>query len=290
MKRALVFATLFLVLAVAPSPSSPADGTKEELIRLQSDVLALTNQIRVLEKGFNEQTQGLKSLVVQLNDQVGQSFLLIQRLSTELEARVSSDRQGIQSMIEEIRSVSRKMDDNATRTSALAQQISDMKVESKPITQRIYQSAASTPGSQSLSADGIYYEAYNDLIQGNFDLAVEGFRAFLKNFPSNEKADDAQYNIGEAFYSSKKFPEAITAFTAVINDHPDGDKAASAYFKRGKAELLIGERENATNDFKTVVQKYGDTPEASLAAGELTQLGVDPTKLGRPAPARRRPL
>ncbi len=286
MKRLPFVTILFLLLALAPNASA---GTKEELIRLQSDVLALTNQIRALEQSFSEQTQSLKSLVVQLNDQVGQSFLVIQKLSGELQAQASGDRSGLQSVIEEVRSLSRKMDDNATRISALAQQVSDMKMDSKPMTQRVYQSAGTGPEALSFSADQIYYEAYNDLIQGNFDLALEGFRAFLKNFPSNEKADDAQYNIGEAYYGNKNYLDAIRAFTAVINDYPAGDKLASAHFKRGKAELLIGENENATNDFKIVVQKHPDSPEASLAAAELTQLGVDPSRLAKPSPPRRRP-
>lgn len=287
MKRRVVFCQLFLLLALAPS--SPA-GTKEELVRLQNDVLALKNQILLLEQTFNEQNQGLKSLVVQLNDQVGKSFLLIQKLSAELQAQTSGDKNSSAAVLEEVRALTRKMDDNATQISALAQQIADLKVQSKPITQRIYQSAAGNPDALAVSADGIYNEAYTDLVQGNFDLALEGFRTFLSSFPSNEKADDAQYNIGEVCFSMRNYPEAVAAFTAVINNYPSGDKIASAYFKRAKVELLMGERENAISDFRTVVQKYASAPEAGLAANELKQLGVDPSKAApRQSPARRKP-
>jgi tol-pal system protein YbgF len=286
MKRYIGFLVLFFLLAVAPSSQA---GVKEELVRLQSDVLALQNQIRMMEQSFNEQTQGLKSLVVQLNDQVAKSFLIIQKLSAELDARSSGEKTGTDAMLDEIRTISRKMDDNATRISALAQQIADMKVQSSPITPRIYQNLGSNPEALAMSADAIFHQAYNDLIQGNFDLAIEGFRAFLKNFPSSEKADDAQYNIGEAHYSARNYPEAIAAFTAVINTYPSGDKIASAYFKRAKAELLIGEKENAISDFKTVVQKYASAAEAGLATAELTQLGVDLSKPARPSQPRRKP-
>jgi tol-pal system protein YbgF len=286
MKRNVLFVAIFLFLALAPSGSA---GTKEELVRLQSDVLALTNQIRVMEKSFSEQTQGLKSLVVQLNDQVGQSFLLIQKLSAELQAQSSGDKNSATAVLDEVRALTRKIDDNTTQVSALAQQLAEMKVQAKPITQRAYQGAGTNPESLAFSAETIYHEAYNDLIQGNFDLAMEGFRAFLKNFPSSEKADDAQYNIGEAYYSLRNFPDAITAFSAVINTYPAGDKIASAYFKRAKAELLVGENENAISDFKTVAQKYASAPEAGLAAAELVQLGVELSKTAKPAPARRKP-
>lgn len=285
MKRNIGFLPLALLLAAAPASRA---GVKEELVRLQNDVLALQKQIRLMEQSFNEQTQGLKSLVVQLNDQVAKSFLMVERLSAELQARTSGEKSGTDMVLEEIRALSRKMDENATRISALAQQIADMKVQSAPIAPRIYQSAAASPETLAMSADAIFHQAFADLIQGNFDLALEGFRAFLKNFPSSEKADDAQYNIGEAYYSMRNYPEAIAAFTAVIQNYPAGDKLASAYFKRAKAELLTGERESAVADFRTVVQKFPSAPEAGLASAELTQLGVDP-KQARPPAARRKP-
>ena len=57
MKRIAYSLLLGVVLGASPSAQG---GTKEELVRLQTDVLALTNQIRLLEKTFSEQTEGLK--------------------------------------------------------------------------------------------------------------------------------------------------------------------------------------------------------------------------------------
>jgi tol-pal system protein YbgF len=278
---------LLIMITVLMSPAWA--GTKEELARLQSDVLALQNQMRLLEKTFREQTDNLKSLVVQLNDQVGQSNVILKKVSAVIENQAAGDKTASQTLLQEIRNLSAKVDDSATRISALAQQVADMKVQTKPISQRQYQTAPSDSNALALSADAIYNEAFNDLVQGNFDLAVEGFSAFIKNFPSNEKADDAQYNIGEAFYNSNKLPQAIAAFTRVIDDYPSGDKIASAYFKRGKAEMASQDKESAIEDFKTVVQNFGATPEASLAKTELDGLGVALTKPARSSPVRRRP-
>jgi tol-pal system protein YbgF len=181
------------------------------------------------------------------------------------------------------------VDDTATTLSALALQVSEMKVQSKAMNERAYQSASGDPAALSLSADSIFNEAYNDLVQGNFDLAIEGFTAFIKNFPSSEKADDAQYNIGEAYYNSRRLPQAVASFTRVIDDYPAADKVASAYFKRGKAEVALGENENAIEDFKLIVQKYPTAPEASLAKTELENLGVNLSRQTKPAKPRRKP-
>ncbi len=284
MKQAVL---ICLVAALTALPPSAQAGTKEEILRLQNDVLALQNQLRLLEKTFNEKTDGLKSLVVQLNDQVGKSNQLLGSISANLESQSSGDKSGNQALLQEIRGLASKIDDSATRISALAQQVAELKVQSKPITQRVFQNPGADPGTMALSADTIYNEAFNDLVQGNLDLAIEGFTAFIKSYPGSEKADDAQYNIGEAYYNSGKYPQAIAAFTRIMNDYPSGDKVASAYFKRAKAELAIKERDNAIEDLKTVVQKHASSPEAGLAKNELENLGIDLSKPARPATRRR---
>jgi tol-pal system protein YbgF len=278
---------LIVMLALAAAPS--VAGTKEELVRLQNDVLTMQNQLRLLENSFNEQIQGLKSLIAQLNDQMGVSNKLLGKMATSLEGRTVGEKSDTQAVLQEIRSLKARVDDTATTLSALALQVSEMKVQSKAMNERAYQSASGDPAALSLSADSIFNEAYNDLVQGNFDLAIEGFTAFIKNFPSSEKADDAQYNIGEAYYNSRRLPQAIASFTRVIDDYPAADKVASAYFKRGKAEVALGENENAIEDFKLIVQKYPTAPEASLAKTELENLGVNLSRQTKPAKPRRKP-
>jgi tol-pal system protein YbgF len=283
MKR-IPYLLIILLLIVS---STAFGGTKEELMRLQNDVLALQNQLRLLDKTLREQTDGIRSLVAQLNDQIGKTNQLVTRISTTLENQSSGDKSAGQALLQEIRNLATKVDDTSTRISALAQQVADMKVQSKPLTQRLYQ----TPdgGIAPDAADQVYDQAYNDLIQGNLDMAMEGFTAFIKNFPTNDKADDAQYNIGEAYYNSNRLPQAIAAFTRVVNEYPSGDKVASAYFKRAKAELASQDRESAIGDFKTVMEKFDTAPEAGLAQIELDKLGVSRSKPATNSRARKRP-
>jgi TolA-binding protein len=276
MKCVLSFCLLSVLLAATPSAKA---GTKEELVRLQTDVLALQNQLRELEKTFSDQTQGLKSLVVQLNDQMGKTNLILDKIAVSLDAQAAGGKSEDQAALQEIRNVSAKLDDTTTRMSALAQQISDLKVQAKSISPTAKPQDDMTAADSGLSADAIYNQAFNDLIQGNFDLAIQGFTAYIRNFPTSDKADDAQYN-------QNKLPQAVASFTRVINDYPGGDKTATALFKRAKAELAMQEKDNAIADLKDVIQKYGTAPEADLAKAELANLGVN---LLNPAPPRRKP-
>jgi tol-pal system protein YbgF len=259
-----------LITFLVAVPSLKA-GTKEELLRLQSDVLALQNQIREFEKTFNERTDGLKSLVVQLNDQVAKSNMILDKVSTTLQNQESGVRATDQALLQEIRALSGKMDDAATRISVLAQQLSELSVQSKPLKKE----ESPVPG---VSPDTLYNQAFNDLVSGNLDLAIQEFNSYLDTYPGGDKAAAALFNIGEAYRNQGKQREAIAAFTQVINDHPGTDSIPSALYKRGMAELSVQESDNAIADFKNIVQKFPTAPESELAKEQLRKLGVGTTK------------
>jgi tol-pal system protein YbgF len=250
-------------------------GTKEELVRLQSDVVALRDQIREFEKSFSEKTDGLKSLVVQLNDQVAKSNLLIEKISTSIESQASGVRTSDEVLHQEIRSLSGKIDDIATRVSALAQQVSDLKVQSNPV----------STGTSGLSPDVMYDQASRDFVQGNLDLAIQEFTAYLNTYPGGDKAAAALCSIGDAYTYQNNISQAIAVFTRVINDYPDSDKVASALYKRAQAELTMKESQNAVADLRNIVENYPDTAESELARAKLEELGV---RIPKPAEDTRR--
>ena len=260
---------------MAALPAAQA-GTKEELMRLQSDVLALQNQIREFEKTFNLRTDGLKSLVEQLNDQVAKSNLILGRISTTLETQATGAQSADQALLQELKALTAKIDDSNTRISVLAQQLAELKVQSKSL-------SSPTPVEQPQSGDSVYNQAFTDLVQGNFDLAVQGFTTYLNSYPGGEMAASAQYNIGEVYYSQNRLPQASAAFTEVLKTYPGSEKEASALFKRAKIALAMQKTPTAIADFKDVVARFPDSPESGLAKSELQKLGVSLTK---PAPAK----
>jgi tol-pal system protein YbgF len=275
MKRTILFCLLLALISVAPSSRA---GTKEDLMRLSADVLALQNQLRDLDKRYSENIDGLKSLVAQLNDQVAKTNALVAKVSTVLENQASGVRSSDQALLQEIRAASGKMDDMATRISALAQQIAELKVQSKSINQE-----PAGNSNQGFSPDVLFRQANQDLASGNFGSAIDEFTAYLKSYPTGNMAAAAQNSIGEAYYSQNKLPEAIAAFSRVITDYPTSDKVATALFKRGRAREAMKDTENAISDFKDVVKMYPTAPEADLAKIELQNIGADASKSKPPA-------
>lgn len=121
----------------------------------------------------------------------------------------------------------------------------------------------------------VYQAAYRDYQRGNFDLALAGFRDFLKNYPNSELSSNAEYWIGESLYSQKKYSEAIEQFNGVVNKYPKSDKAPGALLKKGYAYLALNDRPRAIVQFQYVVHEYPSSRESALAKDRLKQLGID---------------
>jgi tol-pal system protein YbgF len=257
--------SLFVVVFVASSISAQA-GTKEELMRLQNDVMTLQNQFREFERMLNENNSGIRSLVEQLNDQVAKANLLLDKVATSLQEQAASQNSQDSEVVPEIRALSSKIDEMIPVLSAISNQVSELKVQSKPINQIL-------PTNVSAS-DATFNQALNDLIGGDSDVAIEGFNAYLKFFPTGDKADAATYYIGEAQYNMNRYPQAMESFTQIIEKSSDLGRVASALYKRGKSALAMDMKDSAIADFNEVIKRFPEAPEASLSKAELQSLGV----------------
>jgi tol-pal system protein YbgF len=131
------------------------------------------------------------------------------------------------------------------------------------------QSLAGTPGISPTSAFNL---AYNDYLNGRYDLAVTGFQRFLKDFPSTSLAPNAYYWMGESYFSLKDYPHAAQAFQKVVNDHPRSEKVAPALFKMGVVTAEAGDLPKARGYLKKVIEDYSTSDEAKLAKNKLAEI------------------
>ncbi len=120
----------------------------------------------------------------------------------------------------------------------------------------------------------LYNGAYEDYLRGSFDLAIQGFREYLKRYPSTDLADNAMYWVGESQYSKKQFKDAVETFTELLNTYKTSDKAAAALLKKGLAYLELNDRSQAVINLQYVLYEHPGTEEAELAKKKLTSLGV----------------
>jgi tol-pal system protein YbgF len=268
MKRAL-FLTVFLFLIFS---ATSMGGTKEELVRLQSDVLQVQELIRTLQKAVDEKNGMMVSLLEQLNDQVAEGNLG----NEEMKSAVNSARAqtlALESTVNQLRDdmqlLSTKLDDTNNRIASLQRKLEDKQMQ--------IQTLRTVPKEQgvAIDPDRVYSASYNDYLMGNYNLAIDGFRDYLATYPESEYADNAAYYLGDCYVQQGRQELAIQAFEQLINLYPKGDKTPVAYYQKALAEQELQRMSDAIQTLKALSRLFPDTREAKLAEEELAKFTVE---------------
>lgn len=125
---------------------------------------------------------------------------------------------------------------------------------------------------QPLDLDALYEEAKQAFDSGALERARDGFQEILKRFPKSERADNAQFWIGEIYYRENWYEKAILEYQKVIDGYPKGNKVASALLKQGLAFEKLGQKANARLILEELVRKFPGSSETLIAQRKLRQL------------------
>ena len=123
-----------------------------------------------------------------------------------------------------------------------------------------------------LSPAEVFNMAYSDYRNGNFDLAIDGFKMYREQFPESPLVDDSLYWIGECYFSQEKHEEAIEQFNDLILSYPRGDKIPAAYLKKGLSLAELGKKEEDLAIFKLRVSQYRLEEETKIAQQKIKEL------------------
>ncbi|MFQ5656634.1 MAG: tol-pal system protein YbgF [Candidatus Methylomirabilales bacterium] len=122
------------------------------------------------------------------------------------------------------------------------------------------------------SPEEVYRNALTDYTKGNYDLAIEGFKNYLTFFPKTSLVPNAQYWLGESYYSKREYLRAIREFDKLIKGHPSSTKVPSAMLKKGYAYVELGETRQGEGVLRELVGKFPRSREARLAQDSLERL------------------
>jgi tol-pal system protein YbgF len=287
MKRtAWVACTAMLALAVS-TPAAAADKVHQQLMA----------EIRMLQ----EQQQQLQQMLGGLAD-------TLKVVTTKLDEQTGANRKGfadqkllIDNVAEGVRVLREKADDTNVRLSTVSQELEAVRQafasmnaptvsmgppgQPPPPASTDPAGAANTPPAGAatappsgapplISPQRMWDNAYADYTAGQYEIAIQGFNAYIASFPKSDKADDAQLNIGNALYSAQpgRYREAIDAYQKVIANYPGSDSVAVAYYKMGLAYTELKQLDLARKAFEAVIQTYPTAYEAILAKQRLDGL------------------
>ena len=123
-----------------------------------------------------------------------------------------------------------------------------------------------------LAEDDIYREAKQAFDQGDSDAARNKFKELIDRYPKSERADNAQFWIGEIYYREKWYEKAILEYQKVIENYPKGNKVPASLLKQGFAFLNLGDKANSRLILQELIKKYPKTNEAKIAKDKLKDL------------------
>jgi len=276
-RRIAKAAALLALLTLRPAPAAAANKDME---RLQLQVATLQSMLGDIQRSVED---GRKE-VQRLNEVIAAQNALLQKATTDRRAQDEANATTL-----------RELDD---RISELAEAIQALRASAIIAPPPGPAQPASTPG-PAVGAAGpnaapaatvesgsgpvnpttpvgpppapreLYSQAYADYARGNYDLAIQGFQEYIRNYPNTDFTDNAQYWIGESLYGKKMYAEAIEAWNALFRDYPSSDKLPDARVKKGMALERLGRRSQALVEYRYVIDRFPNTQAARIAREHL---------------------
>ena len=134
------------------------------------------------------------------------------------------------------------------------------------------ESSSIVSGMPGITPTSAFNLAYNDFLNGKYDLAVSGFQRFTKDFAGTSLTPNAHYWLGESLYNQKDYARATTTFEYLVAEYPGNEKVSAALYKLGLATAETGDLVKSRKYLKRVIEEFPASDEAKLAKNKLADI------------------
>ena len=117
----------------------------------------------------------------------------------------------------------------------------------------------------------LYEQAAQDLTQGRYPLALQGFRDYVQRFPATDLADNAQYGVGECLFAQAYFDSAAVEYERIGSLYPQGDRVPAGLWKLALCREKLGQAAQAHKALEDLVKGFPLSGEAQLARDRLAK-------------------
>lgn len=305
----LAFATLVLgVVAGSMLAPQPASAVNRDMVQLQEQVAQLLQGQQDLRSAIDTNNASMRTLVQQQVDSVNKLASQMNSLEQAVQQVQATSGSRIDTMAQQTQGLSDNLQDVQARVGKLGQQLTDMQNLLQSIDGKVSGNApapgqanpgtnsgaspgpsaggpapngasgsGSMPAMQPISADTLYQNALRDYNTGKYDLARQEFSDYIRNFPTNDLASNAQFYLGEIAYAQGDYKGAMSAYDAVLQNFPHSFKLSDSLLKKGMAEEELGMKTSATRDFRDVVRRFPGSDASRRAQSKLHEMGVSAT-------------
>lgn len=283
------FWVLGLMVVALPALSSCVT-TKDDVLYLNDQIVALNDRVNKIDKkassDLDQRLEAVRLRLAQVGADLDKTRADIQTLSGRVDENSFLTKRAIERDTTD-------QDSMRTGVSGLNERVARLETEVKRLTEYVSLptsalpgaapppvpppsgAAVEKPGSQAPTApalsaeDSLYESALAKFKAGKSEEALSGFKHFLGNYPKSKLADNAQFWVGECYFSLKQYEQAILAYQEVIKSYPEGNKVPSAMLRQALAFTEIKDPTSAKLLFKKILKSYPNSSEAKIAEAKL---------------------
>jgi TolA-binding protein len=201
----------------------------------------------------------------------------------------------VDALAAEVARLSARLDEASQRIESVHRQLAARPVPARPASPPAPPPATARPpatapvarpAGEGPGAEQAYQTAYLDFTKGNYTLAISAFREFIRRFPDAAQADDAQYWIGESYFSlgrssaaqgqgekaTQALEQSVQEFRKVALNYPRGDRVPTAIYKEALALLELRQTPAARDRLRYLIDHFPQSEEAPLAKDRLAAI------------------
>jgi tol-pal system protein YbgF len=119
-----------------------------------------------------------------------------------------------------------------------------------------------------------YDLAYGYVLRKDYALAEDTFQAFLKKYPTDRRAPEAQFWVGESLFQRQRYDAAAQAFLEVSTKHGSHAKAPEALLRLAQSLAAMNQKEMSCATLAEVGRKYPKAPATVKQGVEREQKRV----------------
>jgi TolA-binding protein len=120
----------------------------------------------------------------------------------------------------------------------------------------------------------LFQKAVAQGVAGRYETKITTLRELLRRFPNTNYADNARYELGNAYVIQDNNTMALQFYNDVIKLHPNSSHVKSAMLKTGLIFYNQNQDERALAIFKSVVEKYPGSSESQDALVSIRNIYV----------------
>jgi tol-pal system protein YbgF len=165
----------------------------------------------------------------------------------------------------DMNSLNFQLQETQNRMSLLSQRLDDVESGMSQRMDKLFEQLSGSALSIAPPPSELYNLAYSDFSKGRYDLAIVGFKTYLEKYPQGELAAQAQYYIGESYYSQSQWQKAFEEYKNVDTNYNQSDIVPAARLKSALCLKQLGKKAESGQILDSLIKDFPNSSEAFTA-------------------------